>query len=202
MNIGYSSRLPYDDCYYQTRLKQSTDPLNYKVNVDYMNNCNRCLSTLGPRSSHMGYGVSTAKKVGVAPALELTDVDSVLSNRNVKKSSCFNGHINPVNPTQWKATDSAECDNFLNPERSRLSYPARTYRSMNINRFYNLPLDAQKPIFYDFASHTRLEAKDNYMPNLPEDWGSGGVPVENRTPPYNMCGGMCGGKCGKFCGKK
>jgi hypothetical protein len=191
MNIGYSSRLPYDDCYYQARLKQSTDPVNYRINGNQIDNCNRCLSTLGPRSSVMGFGVSTVRDVGVAPAQDLIDLDSVLSNRNVKESSCITGHFNTVNPTTWKNNDQQICNNFLNPETSRLSYPARTYRSMNINRFYNLPNDPQKPIFYNFALDTRLEAKDNFDPEIPDIW------PDNMNPNQVKNGSNCGGSCPK-----
>jgi hypothetical protein len=193
MNIGHSSKLQYDDCYYSSKLKQSTEPVKYRINPNYSDNCRRCLSTLGPRSGYMGFGVSTTKNVGVAPAQDLTDVDSILSNRNVKQSSCITGHVNFVNPTKWQEHNAEICNNFLNPERSRLSYPPKTYRSMNINRFYNLPTDPQKPIFYNFAIDTRLEAKDNFNPEIPILWKEGVVPtnINNKTGPNNKCGGLC-----------
>lgn len=191
LNNGYSSRLPYDNCYYSSHLRQSTDPLNYRVNANYVNNCSRCLSTLGPRSGFLGFGVSTVRDVGIAPANDLVDLDSVLSNRNVKESSCITGHVNHINPTKWKNHDQTICNNFLNPERSRLSYPASTFRGMNINRFFNLPNDPQKPIFYDFAVDTRLEAKDNFNIEIPELWGEHTTPIENKKQPYNKCGGRC-----------
>ena len=38
MNIGHSSRLPYDDCVYPDKLRESTSPLNYKLSTDQIYN--------------------------------------------------------------------------------------------------------------------------------------------------------------------
>ena len=43
MNIGYSGKLIYDECAYQDRLKERTDPFLYKINPNQIHNCNQCL---------------------------------------------------------------------------------------------------------------------------------------------------------------
>lgn len=184
MNIGHSSRLGYDNCYYDDRLVESTGPVQYRINGNYLENCNKCLSTLGPRSSYMGHGVSTAVGHPQATSQKLVDVESVLSNRNVKTTKCKRGNVNPIRPSDYKNKHSSICNNFLDPMSSRLTYPAATYRDMAVNRFYNLPNDPQVPIFYDFATNTSLEAKDNFIPHLtlPMKDQAGPTPVPGSKP--------------------
>ena len=102
MNIGHSSRLPYDDCAYPDKLLESTSPLNYRINTDQIYNCNKCLSTFGPRSGYMGHGVSTAVDTKYAEAQDLIDLDSIMSNRNVRTSKCKKGKVNPVDLQKYK----------------------------------------------------------------------------------------------------
>lgn len=168
--IGNFSRNKYDDCYYPDYMKESTDPVSYRINPNYIHNCDRCLDSNGssPRSTTMGFGVSTVRDVSIAPFNDLVDVDSVCKNLNVKTSKCKRGKINPVNLTEHKFYDNAVCGK--NIEHSRLTYPSSNYRDMSVNRFYNLPLDPQANIFWDNRHNTRLEAKDNWKPKIPTPW--------------------------------
>lgn len=179
-NIGHWSRLDYDNCAYPDRLMESTDPLSYRLNKDYIHNCNRCLNTngAGPRASTMGFGDSTLLDVGFAPANDLVDVDTVCKNINVKTSKCKKGKINPINLTKSKNKDYAICGNVLDPEFSRLSHPSSNYRDMSLNRFYNLHHNPQETIYYDISHNTRLEAKDNYVPDIPVFWKDNVMPRE------------------------
>ena len=193
MNIGHSSRLPYDKCAYPDRLKESTDPLSYRLNINQIHHCSRCLNTngAGPRATGKGFGVSTLEgEAGYAVANDLVDVESVMSNRNVKTSKCKRGHLNPVNLTTRKSFNYNLCDNYTNPEYSRLSSPPSNYRDITVNRFYNLLHDPQINVFYDFSHNTRLEAKDNYHPDLPEFWEDNVHPVEYKGP-AQTCGLTC-----------
>ena len=183
--IGHYSRGRYDNCAYPDYLKESTDPVSYRLNKNYIHNCNRCLSNngAGPRTTTMGFGNSTINKVGHSPFNDLVDVDSVCKNLNVKISKCKRGKINPVNLTQHKFNDYESCDNYLNPEYTKLSYPPSNYRDMSINRFYNLHHDPQISIFWDNQHNTRLEAKDNWLPDIPEYWGDKTLPNEYKGKP-------------------
>jgi hypothetical protein len=162
MNNGYSSRLIYDECAYQDRTKERTDPLLYRLNTNQIHSCEQCLSTLGPRSGYMGQGVSTPIGHPVATAQYITDVESILSNRNVPTSKCKNGEMNPIDVTKFGVKHLRTCNSYLDPMASRLTYPPFNIREAPINRFYNLPQNPQEPIFYDFAANTRLESKDNF----------------------------------------
>ena len=181
MNIGHSSRLPYDKCAYDDRLSESVSPLLYQVNPVKIANCDACLSTLGPRASVKGYGNSLAidpsPENNVAPSQQLVDVESVLSNRNVFTSKCKIGRVNPIDVTKHGLKDAKVCNKYLDPLSSRLTYPAKNYRSIAVDRFYDLPKNPQEPIFWNFATNTRLEAKDNFKEQIPniKNYDSGAI---------------------------
>ena len=192
MNIGYSTRLPYDNCAYPDKLLESTGPLNYRLNINQIHNCKRCLNHngAGPRSTVYGFGDSTLKKTGYAVQNDLIDVDSIMSNRNVKASKCKRGHVNPINLTTGKPFNYNTCDSYLHPEYSRLSQPASGYKGLPTNRFFNLLNDPQANIFQDFQKNTRLEAKDNWNPEIPLLWNNNVLPVEYKGKPQK-CGMTC-----------
>lgn len=203
MNIGHSSRLAYDTCAYDDKLSESVSPLLYRLNPTKIANCDACLSTLGPRAGHNGYGVSTMidsdPNNNVAPSQNLVDLESVLSNRNVPTSRCKTGKVNPLDVTKYGLKDAKVCNKYLDPVSSRLTYPSKNYRSIAINRFFDLPLNPQEPIFWDHATNTRLEAKDNfreqipnvkhYDPSLPAEIG-----LEKKT-----CNEKCSALCPRSC---
>jgi hypothetical protein len=172
LNIGHSSRLGYDRCAYSDRIQESTGPIGYRLDPNAQENCNQCLSTLGPRSSYMGQGVSTTVGASIATSQKLVDVESLLSNRNLKTSKCRRDGVNPINVTKYGVKNLGICNDFLNPLSSRLTYPAANYRDMAINRFYDLDRNPQINIFYDFSVNTKLEAKDNYTMNIPNIWAN------------------------------
>lgn len=200
MNIGHSSRQQYDPCAYPDKLSEIVGHGNYRLSPDQMYNCDNCLSTLGPRSSNNGRGndVSRVLSTGYAPSQDLIDVDSIMSNRNVKHSRCKSGKVNPIDINKYDLINNNMCNNFLDPESSRLSFPAANYRDMSINRFYNLPLDPQVPIFWNFAENTKLQAKDNFRPDIPLVWPDISLPKENKGN-YKTCDMSCNGENTKSC---
>lgn len=169
INFGHSSKLSYDQCAYDDYLSDSVGPLLYKLNPNQINNCNSCLSVFGPRSSGgaQSYGVSSFVGNKTAPAQELVDLESVLSNRNVLASKCKDAQVNDIDVTKFKLQHARVCNDFLDPVATHLTNPPANYRGMNINRFYNLPKNPQTNIYYDWAVNTQLEAKDNYRERVP-----------------------------------
>ena len=194
LNIGHSSRLGYDECAYNDRLSESVSPLSYRINENYLQNCNQCLSTLGPRSSYMGQGVSTNVGFGSATSQRLVDVESILSNRNVKTTKCRRDGVNPIDVTKYKLQNQRLCNDYLNPLSSRLSYPAANYREVATNRFVDLNKNPQAVIFYDFAVNTKLEAKDNFHVELPKPMADNMIPraVQGmNTQPHYPFNAIC-----------
>jgi hypothetical protein len=172
LNIGHFSKLKYDEQAYADHLDESVQPLNYILNTNYMQNCNQCLSTLGPRSSYMGQSVSSHVGFPTATSQKLVDVESILQNRNVKASKARRDNVNPINVTKYGVKHQRICNDYLNPLSSRLTLPASNYRDMAINRFYNLNRNPQVNVFYDFSVNTKLEAKDNFIQEIPVLWNN------------------------------
>lgn len=162
-NYGYSSNLAYDPSFIEDDIQQSTAPILSILDPNRVKNCNQCLSLNGPRASHNGWGDSIAiSNPSVTPAQDLIDIDSIMSNRNVKQDRSKRGHVNMVDVFKFKTYDSKLCDRGLDPLASSLTYPKQLYREMSINRFYDLNINPQVNIFYDWAINSQLEAKDNY----------------------------------------
>lgn len=199
MNFGYSSRLNYDPQTYSEKIEESTSPLGFKINMNNISNQNACFASIGPISSYNGHGVSHAgdpKKNAVAQ--DLVEVESILSNRNLKNSKSRTGKVNMFDLSNIPLSNVGQCNNFLYPEHSRLTDPSANHREMAIDRFFDLPKNPQNVIFWNFSSNTRLEAKDNYVmkrpklqefdPSLPQEFG--GQPCEakvNITCSSNKC---------------
>lgn len=181
MNIGHSSRLPYDKCAYDDRIYESVSPMLYRLNPLHMANCDGCLSTLGPRSSYQGYGVSTVSGgVGRPTSQDLADVESILTNRNVLASKCKDGKVNDIDVTKFKLQHARACNSFLDPVNSRLTNPPQNYRGMSVNRFYDLSANPQRNIFYPWATNTSLEAKDNHVEKIPQMLDGNVAPKEQK----------------------
>jgi hypothetical protein len=136
----------------------------------------------------MGQGVSTVSGSSIATSQRLVDVESVLSNRNLKTTKCRKDQVNPINVTKYGVKHLRVCNDYLNPLSSRLTYPAANYRDLAVNRFYNLDRNPQVNIFYDFAVNTKLEAKDNFVVDVPTIWSDHSAPRTlqgtNNQPRY------------------
>ena len=171
-NFGYSSRLQYDESAYQDRLNESVGPLYYKLNPDMIHNCGACFTSLGPRSSYNGYGVSMPvdNQPAVAQTPELVNIESILTNRNVPTSKNKKNQVNPIDVTKFQVKHPRVCGKALEPLSTKLSHPSMLYKDTGVNRFYNLNKPVQQNIFYDFAENTRLSAKDGYEFEVPKLW--------------------------------
>lgn len=183
MNNGNYTRQTYDEDAYSDKLDENNGIINYRINANYSYNQNGCLQSYCPDKG--AYGVSTYKQTSVAPSQELTDLDSVFSNRGVRATRSKKGHVNTTDLTPYaKSVNARLCGNKLNAEQTRLTHPPSSYKEMNINRFYNLIHNPQDNIFWDFAEDTKLQAKDNYHPSLPEMWNDNAWPTPQKS---NKC---------------
>ncbi len=161
--FGHSSRLPYDEMAYTDRLSESVSPLAYRLNPNQIESCSSCLSLFGPRASHNGVGVSTFVGQTTAPAQDLTDLESILTNRNVLASKTKASEVNDIDVTKFKLQHARICNDFLDPISTLLTDPTQNYRGMSINRFYDLDRPVQNVIYWPDQRNTSLEAKDNYQ---------------------------------------
>jgi hypothetical protein len=162
-NYGVSSSLSYDQDFIQDDITQSTAPLMSILDPNRVKSCNQCLSYFGPRAGHNGWGDSIPlANPGLTPAQQLVDIDSIMSNRNVKQDKSKKGHVNTVDVFKFKTYDANICNRDLDPLSTISTFPKQLYREMSINRFYDLNNNPQVNIYYDWAVNSKLEAKDNY----------------------------------------
>jgi len=169
VNIGHSSRLGYDRDTYADKLEESIGPMLYQLNPNQVNNCNSCLSVFGPRPSAgaRSYGVSMTAGNVAAPAQNLVDVESLLSNRNVIASRCRDAEVNDIDVTKFHLQHARVCNDFLDPIATHLTDPAANYRGMAVNRFVDIHANPQAVLFENFSVNTHLEAIDNYRERIP-----------------------------------
>jgi hypothetical protein len=206
---GHFSRPQYDKCAYPEDLYESTAPFQYITSTDRIYNCNGCMTGFGPRGSYMGVGANTVSGNTIAEAQQNIDIDSIMSNRNVPLSRCKRGKVNPINTSRIKTKSQLQCNDYLDAQHTKMSDPAMFYRGVAINRFHDLNRDPQANIFYDWAVNTSLEAKDNFIPDLPDlltevdmvpDMPAG-VTARPRDPSWQPCAielkgnGNCGTGC-------
>jgi hypothetical protein len=205
--VGHFSGTKYDTCKYPEDLFESTSVYEHVMNPDRIHNCNGCLTTYGPRAGYMGAGVSSMAGDVIAAAQENIDIDSVMSNRNVPISKCKRGKVNPINLRRVRTINLPECDDSLDAEHTKMTDPAMFYRGTPINRFYDLNKDPQEPIFWDHAINTRLEAKDNFIPDIPRpatDWNF----PDNEDDRWDPCvltyraNANCGTGCRENCERR
>lgn len=178
MNIGNSSRLPYDTCFYPDNLSDSVAPGDYRLQQYSTYNCDSCLAPFGVKLGIRGNGVSTSETVGSAMSQRLVDVESNLSNRGLPQSRCRTGRVNLTDLSTQKLNHRENCNSSLSPEYSHHTSSPKNFRAIQINRFYNLKKNPQEPIFYDFSVNTTLEAKDNFKPLVPRFFDNKPYPVE------------------------
>lgn len=191
INYGHSSRMNYDECAYQDRLNQSTKPLQYRLDANQIDNCDACLSVLGPRGR---YGVSTTSGKTVANSQDLVDVESILSNRNTKASKCNHSGVNHVDVTKYNLQHARICGNYLDPVSSLLSDPNGS-SEMIINRFYDLPTPPQNAVYQLREINTQLEARDNYCEKHPRPLAKDhSLPIEDKNKKL-----QCSYKCYQSC---
>jgi hypothetical protein len=198
-NFGYSSNLAYDPEFIQDDIQQSSAPIMSVLDPNRVKNCSQCLSLNGPRASHNGYGDSIPiENPSITPAQDLIDIDSIMSNRNVKHDRSKKGHVNNIDVFKFKNYDAKLCNRDLDPLNSTLTYPKQLYREMSINRFHDLNINPQVNIFYPWAVNSQLEAKDNfdypypYFKDIDETLPK---PIKGKTKPYKInCKSNCNTK--------
>lgn len=162
------TRLPYDKCAYQDRVRRGVFPGKYKVDTNQIYNSEHMFPGVGINDA--GFGVSHPHLDSVAPKNELVDIESYLSNRNIPASDCpeLGANLKTLKSGKFKHPKKGKEKGFLTPTQSRLEYPLPQTRGIAVDRFHYTHHDPQAHIFWDFSRNTTREAKDNYVPEYDE----------------------------------
>ena len=173
-NIGHSSKLLYDRKFYPDHLDESVGPGDYRLQTYSIYSNNSCVPPVGINYGFNGAGVSTTSPYNYAMAQRLVDVDSDLSNRNLKQSRQRAGRVNIKDITQQQYFNLNNCpegvtckNDSLSPEYTHLSASPKNCRGVGVNRFYDLLTNPQANIYYPWTINTTLESKDNYQHEAP-----------------------------------
>lgn len=169
-NKPNDTRLIYDSCSYNEKLKRTIGPGLYALNTPY-NDCVYCPGMIqdDPALRYQSYGHSTCSMK------EAVDDSSELLGLNYKKTKCSTDEYRPggyqskgpclVNTT----SDPRQC--FAPREDTRISNPANTLKGTGINRWEWLPEDPQEKALEAFDRipvNYRMVAKDNHVPIIEE----------------------------------
>jgi len=189
-NFGRSSRLQYDPSYISDDIEQSVAPIQSILDPNRVKNCSQCFNLNGPRAGHNGWGDNIPlASPGLTPAQQLTDIDSIMKNLNVKASRDKRGMVNNIDVFKFKTYDTKLCDRGLDPLASIETYP---------KELYDLNINPQVNIFYNWAVNSQLEAKDNYDNPYPysvdnDDALPNAIPGKAQ-PCRTVCNSNCGTK--------
>jgi hypothetical protein len=195
-NMGISSRLQYDDSYISDDIEQSTAPILSVLDPNRVKSCSQCFNLNGPRPGHNAWGNNIpVANPSITPAQQLTDIDSIMKNLNVKASRDKRGMVNNIDVFKFKTYDTKLCDRGLDPLSSIATYPKQLYREMSINRFYDLNINPQTNIYWDWAVNSQLEAKDNYANPHPYFMDGSQVLPNNISGKSQPCKTNCNNKC-------
>lgn len=199
-NFGRSSKLQYDPSFIEDDIEQSVAPLQSILDPNRVKNCSQCFALnqgRGQRINGFGDNIPLANP-GLTPAQELTDIDSIMKNLNVKASRDKRGMVNTIDVFKFKTYDTKLCDRGLDPLSSIATYPKQLYREMSINRFYDLNKNPQANIFWNWAVNSQLEAKDNYdnpYPYFLDNDDSLPTALQGKAPTCKTgCNSTCGTK--------
>lgn len=197
-NFGQSSRLQYDPSFIRDDIEQSTAPIQSILDQNRVKNCSECFALnngRGQRINGFGDNIPLANP-GLTPAQQLTDIDSIMKNLNVKASRDKRGMVNNIDVFKFKTYDTKLCDRGLDPLSSIETYPKQLYREMSINRFYDLNINPQTNIWWNFSVNSQLEAKDNYANPYPYSVDNDDA-LPNAIPGKSQpCKTVCNSNCG------
>ena len=172
MNKPNDTRLTSDSCSYAEKLKRTTGPGLYYLNVPY-NDCSECKNLPNdPALRFQAYGPNTCTMQSAV------DDSSELLGLNYKTSKCSADIYTPGKYSQKSncliqgQQDPRSC--MAPTEDTRLSNPPNTLRGTGINRWEWLSCDPQERAIEEFDRipvNYRMVAKDNHVPliEVPED---------------------------------
>tara|TARA_B100001540_G_scaffold62706_1_gene56433 strand:+ start:12507 stop:13178 length:672 start_codon:yes stop_codon:yes gene_type:complete len=180
MNTGNpnDTRLIYDQCSYEEKLKRSIGPGLYTLNVPN-NDCTDCGKDIPPDPA-LRYQQYNKNLCNITDSV---DDSNELKGLNYKNSKCNEDSYIP-NTYEKKSkcslpgnTNPRDC--FTPQESTRLSNPSNTLRCTGINRWQWLhcnPQDYALETFDRIPVNYRMLAKDNHVPLIEK-------PLENTVEP-------------------
>jgi len=155
------TRYNYDDLRNVKKLQESTDPCRYILNVPGPAHTTCFYSD--PQLMIQKFGANNNYVENGHPI----DIDSDLKNINRQlKKFCNNAY--PKNAVKSKKINYKEFNQGIR-QQSRVTHPAREYRSLEQSLIHPVLLNPQENVALHFENNinTRLLERDNHKPILP-----------------------------------
>lgn len=188
---GNFQRLAYDLGTYGKDIQQSTAPLKWILDPNYVHRCNPCRPGESGYIGKFGVSYDTTKPL-VDTESELRNITRPLSNDpnykylpfcpncgNKKMTCCENEGLDgyPCGGGVTSGCEQCQPKLFHFPvcgikhEYSRISNPVCTLKETGVNRFQPTYLDHQDPTRWEnqgeIGINSRMVAKDNHVPCVP-----------------------------------
>jgi hypothetical protein len=174
-------------------MERSTGPGDYRLFLGSNENCGKCMSYDGPRNAKSDVSLSD----GGLPNQwgSMAEVESHLTNR-VNKLTETNIYGKNDYYKNIPVTNKNNCDNILESEDTRFSFPLEAYRCMDLTAYHYSPflhVNGQCEIQDDrIGLNSRLRVKDTYVVTRPTplDQSNTLPPAENMNivnAPVDVC---------------
>jgi hypothetical protein len=189
------TRIQYDECAYNEKINNSQKPMYYKLFKGQAEQCDPCVSSLGPRNFRT-YNNSEITKVKQEYPLDMalmTDVDSLLSNRGYPNARCMTGRTLKEKDEKIKqiplGAHAKECDKSHRPEYTRLNIPTDNFRGIYIDRWEEPIIDPVNWLgpFNPDGRNSKLVVRDSFKPFKPTPMKETALP-ETLPEPQNVIG--------------
>ena len=175
------TRIQYDNCAYAEKINNSQKPMYYKLYNGQAEQCEPCVSSDGPRNNRVynNSEITTSKKENQLDRSNMTDVESLLSNRGYPNSRCMTNRTLTEKDTKLKQiptnSNPVECNNFLRPDDTRISNPNDNIRGIYIDRWETPIINPSEWVYewehskgnIQIGRNTKLAVKDNHKPRMP-----------------------------------
>ena|SRR3989338_1426389 len=194
---GSFERLKYDPSTYARDLKQSTDPLRWRLDPHRNNQCSPCR----PADPHY----RASQGVSITHQRSLVDVESDLKRLHIKATNdpaqeyiphcpncrncqsgypCGGGVLSGCHNCQEQLFHFPVC--HVATDYTRITNPTCTMRGTGINRFNPLYLEPQDEVRWlvqgEVGISSRNVFKDNHVPCIPHPLGATALPLGGNLP--------------------
>jgi len=182
------TRIKYDNEAYDLKLERSTGPGDYRLFFGNNENCEKCMSYDGPRNGKAD--VSIADNGETNQWTSMTEVESHLTNR-INKLTDTNIYGKNDNYKNINVTNKNNCNNTLDSEDTRFTFPLEAFRSMDLTAYHYSPflhVNPQCEIQDDrIGLNSRNYIKDNFIVNKPTLIDQTDILPVSSDAPIDIC---------------
>jgi hypothetical protein len=182
------TRTKYDNEAYDLKMERSTGPGDYRLFIGTNENCGKCMSYDGPRNGKSDVSLADGGQLNQWGGM--TEVESHLTNRVNKLTNTNiygkNDHYNNI-----PVTNKNKCNNTLESEDTRFSFPLEAYRCMDLTAYHYSPflhINGQCEIQDDrIGLNSRLRVKDTFIVTKPTPLDQTNTLPLDVSVPFDIC---------------